>query len=218
MLTGDDIITHAQQILLDDDTQPGGGSVSWPEISTYFFARLRKLIKDKPDACVESEPHLLVAGVEQTAPASTVAILDIPRNTNVSSAMGAAITPTRIVDMDRAKPDWPTDTGTSVIHFMHDAKDPLRFYVWPAYSGGYVMLKRSYLPDYDTASEALPIGDEYEMALVYGVLAECYAKNTKRNDVAKHSQYEQLYANELGLKTTAQSAFAGGTEKDGADQ
>lgn len=205
-------ITLKASIILHD--QAGTGTTSgtkWvraTELFPYLNLVQRAICRLVPSAYVLSASTILVAGCKQAAASGTTQIIDIPRNMGISpgSTPGRAITRVRKADMDRSHPNWMTDTASAtVIHWMYDLASPLIFYVYPPQpsSGfGYIEIERAAAPA-DIASHAtvITLGDEWEQALLDGVLHLAYLKDSGHtpNAIQRADEHFKSFMGHVGI-------------------
>lgn len=202
------ILNRAAKTLLDET------GVVWnpAELLDYLNAGITAIVAAKPDAFTVNAPFPLVAGTKQSIPASGIQILDVIRNLGAGGATpGGVIRQAERTALDHADPQWHTATGTEVLHFMTDRRDPRVFYVYPARTSlpwSVELLYASHPPRISAPNEILPIDDLYESPLHAYVCGYAYAKNTKRQDVGKMNGYMTMFANSIGVKSQVQFAFA----------
>jgi hypothetical protein len=214
-------ITLKASIILHD--QAGSGTTSgtkWvlaTELFGYVNSAQRAICRLVPSAYVLSASTILIAGCKQAVAAGTTQIIDIPRNMGVSpgSTPGRAITRVRKADMDRANPNWMTDTAAAtVLNWMYDLASPLIFYVYPPQpsSGfGYVEIERAAAPaDIATHGTAITLGDEWEQAILDAVLHYSYLKDSGHtpNAVMRADQHLKSFMSLLGITDKAQAQTA----------
>ena len=120
----------------------------------------------------------------------------------------------RLVDrdlMDEAARFWPAATPEATVQdWAADARDPTRFVVLPPNNGsGSVNALYGAIPTPIAATtDPINLADVYEDVLKSFVLAEAYAHNSKRQDLAKASYYDNQARTMLGIKSRSQVAVA----------
>jgi hypothetical protein len=214
-------ITLKASTILHD--QAGSGTASgtkWDratELFPYLNMVQRAICRLVPSAYVLSASTILIAGCKQAVAAGTTQVIDNPRNMGVSpgSTPGRAITRVRKADMDRSHPNWQTDTAAAtVIHWMYDLASPLIFYVYPpqpATGFGYIEIERAAAPaDIATHGTAITLGDEWEQAILDGVLHYAYLKDSGHtpNALARAEQHLKAFMSLLGVVDKAQAQTA----------
>ena len=208
-------ITSKAGIILQDTTH-----VRWPLAELYQWINdgQREVVMYKPEACVINEVINLEGGLTKQqlrAPNDTngvarvpVRLLELTRNYGLvskSSTPGKAI---RFIDrtvMDAQNPDWHTlSTSDGVIlHYMHDPRDPLTFYVYPKpWAATRVEAVYSFMPTpVSSPSTNLSVADIFSNAVLDYVLFRCYSKDAEfaGNGDRAMSHYN-AFANAVGIK------------------
>lgn len=200
----DDIISSVATTLLDTAHR------GWPraEIVGYINEALAATANVKPDFYPRQEFVPMVAGITQVIPADGVSLLELQFN-EVSGRV------TRQVDaglLDEANRFWPAATReVDVVEYAADPRDPRRFAVTPPNDGtGSVQVLYGAVPDRVTGSsgETIPVTSNYLAPLIEFVLAKCYGKNSKSQDLAKSNIHMQRWGTLIGLRAKAQVAVA----------
>ena len=183
---------------------------SWPldsDLVPWLNEALAATAALKPDMYTVQEFVTLAAGISQVVPAAGVALLDIIQN-----ASGEIVTQVDNGLLDEANRFWPAATReTRVQHYSADPRDPRRFNVTPPNDGaGSVQILYGAVPDPVTGSsgEDLPISPNFAPILSVYVLGKAYAKNSKKQDLAKSSAYMNQWGSMVGLKSKGQVAVA----------
>lgn len=200
------ILNRVEQTLLDET------NVRWSraELLDYLNAIIRYILLLFPDAYKINEPIELVANEsKQSLPAGATKLLAIYRNMGAAGAtIGEVVQKIEMNHLDRTDLNWHTTTGASVKHYAHDPNDETTFWVYPKIASTWYVqaLYCSLLPaDRDeAANDDILLGDEYETPIYYGILAFAYAKNAKRGDVAKKTDYMTEFYQSLGINEQAQ--------------
>jgi hypothetical protein len=196
------IIDSATTTLLD----PSGRT--WPasEKLGYLNEALRATAFVKPDMYVVQVSVTPVAGEQQALPADGVALIDIPRNTG-----GRVITQVDKGLLDESNRFWPAATREVVVeHFTEDPRNPRKYVLYPPNTGtGTIdLIYGAVPPQVMYPTEEIDIPASYEAPLIQYVLARCYAKNSKRQDLAKSAGCMQQWGSMLGVKSQGQVAVA----------
>lgn len=186
------------------DPSPG---TTWtdPMLLGYLNSAERAACLLRPELHTTLGAIGLVAGVRQTLPAGSTALFRIDCN----AASGRVC---RLVDaslVDAAEPFWPAATQElDVTDYMLDPRERTRYRVAPPNNGsGSVIALRGTVPTaIASTSGTINLDDIYEHPLKQFVLCECYAANTKRQDLAKAAAAFDLFVKLLGV--AAQSAVA----------
>jgi hypothetical protein len=199
------VVNEARGILID------AAKVTWfdDELIGYLNEFSEVTAQSKHDFYPQRRTLALVAGVEQqisqeSAQPTVVALLDITRNVG-----GRAVTQADKALLDEANRFWPLDTQESQVeNFSVNAKEPLAYYVTPPNDGtGEVRAVLGCIPLPVTGlNDPWPVNEQYRSAAVDFVLARAYAKNTKRQDMAKSQFYMGEYGRKMGFKAQTQIA------------
>lgn len=196
------LVNQARVTLID--TQ----KVTWSdaELLAYLNEGRRHAVMLKNDALPVRADVALVAGSAQSIPAGAVALLDIVANT----ASGA---PCTVVDLEMLQQSnrlfFAATQETDAQHWATDTRDPRRFYVSPPNNGsGSVLMLYGSVPADVALNEDIVFTDAYQYTLECFVLARAYAKDTRRQDLAKAASYMQRFEQSLGLRSQTQIATA----------
>lgn len=194
------IIERVAKTLIDDSM------VGWTEaeLYDYFNAGQSAVVNAKPDAYTKQELVALAAGVVQQTPADCVSLFAIYYNSN-----GATVNQVGLDLLNQANRLWPARTPDAIVdEYIIDQRNPLRYLVNPPNDGtGEVMMLYGADPPAAAAgspSTAMALPDIYQNALWAFTLSLAYAKNTKRQDLAKATSYMQLFNQFVGIRATAQ--------------
>jgi hypothetical protein len=178
-----------------------------PELLSYLNEAMNATAAARPaDFYVLELSTGLVAGVIQNLPDGGILLIDVPRNTG-----GRIITQVDKSLLDEADRFWPAATPQAQVEsFTFDPRNPRRFVCFPPNNGmGMVDLVFGSVPpalNYENGTEEMPCPDSYQTPLTNFVLAKCYAKNSKRQDLAKMGSLMQMWGQALGLESQAIAA------------
>lgn len=202
-ITAQDVVTRVRDATLDN-TQ---GGIRWvdDELIRYINDASQAIVQAKPSSHPTNTSMQLEEGTTQEAPPDAIFILDIIRNVD-----GKAI---RYVDrgvLDAGHPDWHTMTPAAEIrHYMMEAHDPTRFYVYPPSDGtGSVQIVYSSEPaQVDSLTDELPLSSTYINSYVDYVLYRAYSKDA---DFAANRElarwYYQSFAEGLGIRVNIETS------------
>ncbi len=157
-----------------------------------------------PGFYVVQVSRTLAAGEQQELPEDAVSLLDVPRNTG-----GRIITQVDKGLLDESNRFWPAATQETVVeHFTFDPRNPLRFVVFPPNDGTGTadVIYNAVPPQVMYSTEDIDVSSNYESPLIQFVLAKCYAKNTKRQDLTKSAAAMQQWGTLLGVGANARNA------------
>jgi hypothetical protein len=198
-----DFVDKLRLDLVDED------AVTWTDADLLedLNEGIRALVAVKPDAHVITEAVAVAAGTMQNIPAGGISLFDIAENT----ASLRRVTQVDLELLDETYRFWPAGTrAVDVKHFAFDPRDRTQYRVYPPNDGtGSVLMSYGAVPDaVGLSSDALPLGDQYEPALMQYALSAAYRRNTQRQDLAKSQGYMQSFYTMLGLSSKGQSAVA----------
>ena len=211
-ITGATILGRAS-IILQDTT-----NIRWPEdeLLAWLNDGQREIVLRKPDSYAKSVATVLTASeTKQSLPADGIQLLDIVRNLGIAGTTpGRAVTRTERYILDSQRPNWNTETGSSVVkHYMFDERNPKVFYVYPpqpAASPGYVEVVYSAAPtDLATSAATITLDDIYSSALLDYVLYRAYSKDA---DIAPSAPqravgHYQAFLQSVSGKEAAEAAY-----------
>lgn len=206
MITGTELINGAGGVRV---TLLDAAKVTWSdaELLGYLNEALRTTCLLKTDAYTRRAYIAMVLGTKQELPEGGTEIFDLFEN----EGSGRAVTLADRSLIDTENRFWPASTyEIDVQNWAADPRDPKRFDVTPPNNGyGSVGALFGAVPD-ELASigDEIPLQDIYEHPLKLFVMAKAYAKNTKRQDLAKSETLMQGFRAALGVKTQNQFALA----------
>lgn len=201
------IVDRAQTTLLDET----GVQWSEAELIDYVNAAMNAIVGYKPDAYIKDQAFATATASKQTLPADGIVLVDITQNLGANGTTpGKAVRQIDRTHLDHTNPDWHTSTGTAVLHFTYDKRNPKSFYVYPYVNSTWnIRIVYSAHPAAVTAvGNSFPMDDLYENPVYYWILAAAYAKNSKREDVGKYQLYSKQFTDCLGLKQQAQIQYS----------
>jgi len=201
-LTAAALIAQLRVTLLDPT--PG---TTWTDamLLGYINSAERAACLLRPELHTVRGAVALAAGTEQSLPAGSTALFRVERN----AASGRAC---RLVDaslVDAMTPYWHAATPeVDVTDYVLDQRERTRYRVMPPNDGtGSVVVLRGAVPtELGATSATINLDDVYEDPIKQFVLSECYAANTKRQDLAKAAAARAEFAKMLGV--SAQSVVA----------
>ena len=149
----------------------------------------------------------LQAGTHQALPTGGLIVLDATEN----EESGLRCTKVNRGLMDAAARFHPAATPEiDAQHWVADPVDPAAFDIVPPNTGfGSLYMLYGAVPTAISAvGDPITLDDGYESALKHFALSECYAANTKRQDVAKASYYATSAERMVGGRAQGESAYA----------
>ena len=206
-----DIIARAGDILFDT-TQ-----VRWPEaeLLRWLNDAQREVVLQRPDAKAINESVSLVVGSRQSIPPTGLRLIDVIRNMGAGTIPGRAIVMVDRAVLDAQRPLWHTETNTAkeAKHFVFDARDPKRFYVYPPVETAKtfsVEVVYSVAPADCVSGESLiDLDDIYAGPVLDWILFRAYSKDSEfagnTNRAATH--YQAFYSS-IGAKSQVDAAMS----------
>lgn len=210
-----DIIDRARIVLQDAD------ATRWPDAELFKWINdgQRLIVLVRPDSSSTNSTVTLVAGSRQTLPGDGIRLLDVVRNIKSDNSAGRSV---RMVDRERLDSqdfNWHSATATgSVINFIYDNRDPLRYYVYPQATAGMKLeiLYTKNPTDVATGASTLALPDIYFEPLLNYVLYRAYGKDAEHGmNQTMSRDYLSLFMSMLGVKTTKDFAFSPEVNKAG---
>lgn len=210
-----DVITTVQTELLES-----GSGVYWtqPELIDYCDKGIKTLAGLKPDTVANNATYTFINGTAtQVIPSDGFLFLDLIKNLSPSVS---AIRQVERNHLDHADPNWPAASGTSVLHFTFDPRNPRYFQIYPQSTGTQTaeILYAQTQPTVTALTDSVDIDNVYVPCLVYYTLSMAYSKNTKRQDITKSSSYMALFGNFIGQKMPMQIQFSPKTPTENSSQ
>lgn len=186
------------------DPSPG---VTWTDATLlgYLNSAERAACLLRPELNTVRGAIAMVAGTEQALPAGGTALFRLLYNATSKRAC-------RLVDQSLVDAITPYGAAATqeldVTDYALDPRERTRYRVWPPNNGsGSVVGIRGTVPTAIAGvGSAINLDDIYEDPLKQYVLSECYASNTKRQDLAKASAARAEFAKMLGI--SAQSVVS----------
>lgn len=212
-----DLISRAQTLLQDTT------SVRWPvlELQGWLNDSYRETVNLRPDANTATGEFTCVAGARQvvtTTFASALRVIEVVRNTAVSSAKGAV----RLVNrrmLDDQRRNWYAETQTvDIQHYMYDPRLPKEFLVYPpASTAARLEVVYSSVPlahaltevqlTNPATADVIRIDDSYFNALLDYVLYRAYSKDAEYASNAQRAvAHYQAFQNALGVSAQTNAA------------
>lgn len=190
MTTAQTVVDTARVTLLD------AAKRSWSdaELLGYLNSGIEQACGTLLDIYVIAADVPLNTGVRQALPAGGLVLIDVIHNTN-----GGAVTQAALSELSRTQPTWAADANSAdTKYLMLDPRAPATFYVYPsASSGASAELLYGAVPATLILSDTVPISPAFNTALWAYILGMAYAKNSKKQDLAKSQGYMGLYTQVL---------------------
>jgi len=196
------ILSRVQDILQDTT----GARWPEPELLRYLSDAQREVVLHKPDASSDNRVIPCVAGTRQTIPADGLRLLDVVRNMGTTgNTPGDAVTVIGRGVLDSQRRGWHSEPGgTSIDHFIYDARDPKTFYVFPPMSAtpGQLEVILSVAPaDVTAVGNELSLDPIYSNVLIDYVLYRAYSKDADfAANLERALTHYQAFAQSVGIK------------------
>ena len=196
-------------------------SIRWPvgEWVRYLNDGQREIMLHRPDAFNKSAVIDCVAGTKQALPADGAKLIDVQRNSTVTSKRAVRICSREILDAQM--PNWHNIAGAAeIVHFMYDPREPKAFWVYPpATNTAKLEINYSATPtdiaepaagsEYTAVVGNISVADIYANALLDYMLYRGYLKDADyAGNAARAQAHYAAFATALGidLKATLSAA------------
>jgi len=189
-VTPQDIITEARRIL--NDTVSTRYRNTDTEMLGWVNTLLDIMVDVRPDLFSKIGSHTCTNGAEQTAAFTRIArVLDVRRVVG-----GNVILPADKSVLDAFSPDWYNATPAAAVNWMPGIS-PFKFYLSPpAQNTQSVEVQYAEAPATLTLTDPVPVSDNYQPALVSGVVGWC---ETKDDESVNSNRASQLKADFIAL-------------------
>lgn len=184
-----EVVSRAQTLLQDST------GVRWPvlELQGWLNDSYREAVNLRPDANTQTGEFVCVGGARQVLTntfASATRLIEVVRNTAVSSAKGAVRLVSRRV-LDDQRRNWYAETqSVNIQHYMFDPRLPKEFLVYPpATSDARLEVVYASVPVAHALTEAqllnpstaevIHLDDSFANALLDYVMYRAYSKDTE---------------------------------------
>lgn len=189
------IINNAKLVL--QEVTASGTRWANEELIGWLNEFYQAAVQLKPDAYSVNEEMELTPGTKQEIPASGLRLIDVVRNTGLTSDQMAVMVTTRRA-LDSTRRTWHSDPASANIEqYVFDDLDPTTFYVYPpAESGAALEIIYSAVPEPHDKSGGLEVigSDKFKLndafvpvALDY-ILYRAYAKDAEHAANLNRSQ------------------------------
>lgn len=196
-------------------------SIRWPvgEWVRYLNDGQREIMLHRPDAFNKSAVIDCVAGTKQALPADGAKLIDVQRNSTVTSKRAVRICSREILDAQM--PNWHNIAGAAeIVHFMYDPREPKAFWVYPpATNTAKLEINYSATPtdiaepaagsDYTAVVGNISVADIYANSLLDYMLYRVYLKDADyAGNGARAQAHYAAFTTALGidLKATLSAA------------
>lgn len=189
-MTPQDIITEARRIL--NDTVATRYRNTDAEMLGWVNALLDIMVDVRPDLFSKIGSHTCTDGAEQTAAFTRISrVLDVRRVVG-----GNAILLADKAALDAFLPGWYSATPAAAVNWLPGIS-PFKFYLYPpAAITQSVEVQYAEAPATLTLTDPVPVSDNYQPALVSGVVGWC---ETKDDESVNSNRASQLKADFIAL-------------------
>lgn len=192
------------QIALNDIS-----GVRWParDLILYLNMGQEDIRNARPDVTAVNQEVALIAGYKQSIPDGAVSLIDILANAGPNKERITLVTG---VLLDAQEPDWRSAVGaTKIKHFMHDARVPRVFFVYPPSAAGVLVEMEASMKPVDVPAPTAPgasfesvtgnigLPDFCESALLSIILHYAYFKDTEFGGNLNLSQFHLTKASSI---------------------
>ena len=183
----------------------------WPdsELVGYLNEAQQALVVARPDVNAATESIAMVQGARQTIPSTSIALIDVPRN---STGRKRAIRRVDLQTLDAVSRDWQSSTeATEFVNFAHDLREPRVFYVYPPSkaAGASVDVTTSKYPTQVTAVGTIALEDQWATPLGDFVLSRAYSKDAEFGGNANAAAgFMSAFNSAIGVQLQAATAVS----------
>lgn len=201
-MNGQDVLDRARPVLFDADGVRWGNA----ELLNYAADAQQLIAKYVPESVTRTMTIDLAAGdTKQSLPAGYARLIRLIRNMGADGATtGGSITPTTRESMNACRPDWHTETGRQVYHYIYDPlSEPRTFYVYPAPKSATKVLAElePNMPTTIGAGTQFNVSGAWINAVLDWVLYRAFSKDADHGgNLARASSYGQNFAQAIGME------------------
>lgn len=185
------------------DPSPGK-TFSDARFLVLYNEALRAMVGVKNDLYTVQGALTMAAGTEQVLPAGGNGLFKLIKNVASGKPINR-VSESLLLEVNR----WvsPAAQVVDVESFCVDARDSNRFIITPPNTGaGSVLGLYGGTPAITALTDAIPLDDVYEPALVDWVLSLAYRADSTRQDLSKSMQYENAALKKLGIDAQSKAA------------
>ncbi|HAU4888434.1 DUF6682 family protein [Aeromonas hydrophila] len=181
--------------------------ISWglDDLISYYNSAISAIASARPDIFIKTQPFVCVAGTRQTAPAGTIKLIDVERNTQ----SGKTIRYVSRADLERLIPSWASSTGGIEAElYIHEPTNITAFWLYPGVKAGVsVDLVLSILPPPVTKSEVgsgaqVQVDDRYITPCLDWIMYRAFMRDSEVTANASRGQLHlQSFTHALSVST-----------------
>ncbi|MGL6006974.1 phage adaptor protein [Aeromonas sobria] len=181
--------------------------ISWglEDLISYYNSAISAIASARPDIFIKTQPFACAAGTRQTAPAGTIKLIDIERNT----LNGKSIRYVSRADLESLIPSWASSTGGEEAElYIHEPTNISAFWLYPGVKAGMsVELVLSILPTPVTRAEvesgvSVQVDDRYITPCLDWIIYRAFMRDSEVTANASRGQLHlQSFSQALSVST-----------------
>lgn len=175
------------------------------DLLSYYNSAISAIASARPDIFIKTQPFACAAGTRQTAPAGTIKLIDVERN----SLTGKTIRYVSRADLESLIPSWASSAGgTEAELYIHEPTNITTFWLYPGVKAGTsVDLVLSILPTPVTKSEvgsgaSTQIDDRYITPCLDWIMYRAFMRDSEVTANASRGQIHfQSFTHAMSVST-----------------
>lgn len=175
------------------------------DLLSYYNSAISAIASARPDIFIKTQSFACAAGTRQTAPAGTIKLIDVERN----SLTGKTIRYVSRADLESLIPSWASSTGgVEAELYIHEPTNITAFWLYPGVKAGTsVDLVLSILPTPITKSEVgsgvnVQVDDRYITPCLDWIMYRAFMRDSEVTANASRGQIHlQSFTNALSVST-----------------
>lgn len=175
------------------------------DLLSYYNSAISAIASARPDIFIKTQSFACAAGTRQTAPAGTIKLIDVERN----SLTGKTIRYVSRADLESLIPSWASSTGgVEAELYIHEPTNITAFWLYPGVkAGASVDLVLSILPIPVTKSEVgsgadVQVDDRYITPCLDWIMYRAFMRDSEVTANASRGQIHlQSFTNALSVST-----------------
>ncbi|MGY3855364.1 phage adaptor protein [Aeromonas aquatilis] len=181
--------------------------ISWglEDLISYYNSAIAAIASARPDIFIKTQAFACVAGTRQTAPAGTIKLIDIERNT----LTGKSIRYVSRANLESLIPSWASSTGGEEAElYIHEPTNISAFWLYPGVKAGVsVDLVLSILPTPATrvtveSGAHVEVDDRYITPCLDWIMYRAFMRDSEVTANASRGQLHlQSFTQALSVRT-----------------
>lgn len=175
------------------------------DLLSYYNSAISAIASARPDIFIKTQSFACAAGTRQTAPAGTIKLIDVERN----SLTGKTIRYVSRADLESLIPSWASSTGgVEAELYIHEPTNITAFWLYPGVKAGTsVDLVLSILPTPITNTEVgsgvnVQVDDRYITPCLDWIMYRAFMRDSEVTANASRGQIHlQSFTNALSVST-----------------